>query len=198
LIKVKEMKNNKTILVFILGIFLALLKINSVWAETENVTLTTYYPSPQGSYNTIDITEQAKISDKLTLSGGAVLESDTTYIAGDGRIKSNALIFKGQKYSTPNLKSRELTANNLSGGLTTWGRDFDAPTSLYPVDCGDGLVNNIWNISFLVTTPIGWNTPEGRVNPFICIPIPTGEGVHILLCFGQESFGMRYNCLVPE
>ncbi|MBU1727104.1 MAG: hypothetical protein KJ880_05690, partial [Candidatus Omnitrophica bacterium] len=64
----------RAILLFILGLVFNLLILPSIFAE-EQITITTYYPSPYGSYNVLTVADRIAVGD----------------INGDGTVDNNDL-----------------------------------------------------------------------------------------------------------
>jgi len=199
-------KKYKLIFILVISIAIVFLKSIPAQAETEQVTLTTYYPSPSGVYDEIEVTNKLTISNSLILLEDAILTMEgitDPLIDTSGNIKVDGVDFNGGRFYTPMLTARKLQVRDLSD-MEKWKvgpiEAYDAgPWPSYPnpdpIDCGDGMVNRILNSSFASGIPVPWASVW---SPFGCITIPTGQGWHIVLCAGWESFRMDYFCIEPE
>ncbi len=175
-----------------------------VLANDETVNISTFYPSPKGIYDRIDVVNAGGISGSALIGNtlkmintdpaGTVVDGPGTDIDKDGNIKSKAFAFLGQKYYTPTLRARSLTVTqNSQWRIPSWQVEVGAldwgvvlASLAFSIDqtaeCPNGLVNSITNLS--------------GISPFcLGVPVSLSPPVAIVLCVGQEKFILGYSCL---
>ena len=167
------------ILVFVVFVSMSM---NFVWPQ-EGITITTYYPSPMGIYETIEVTGSADVESAMILSETATLTNNQgTEISADGSLESMNLNFNGERYFAATLHARDL---NVTGDFSGWDIPFfevDGSYTFGSPNCPNGFVNSIRNTS-------------GVMPLCFVIPIPPSFSVALVLCTGWEIFAMDYKCI---
>jgi len=184
-------------------IFAILMLISmSVFAADEDIDIGTYYPSPKGLYDTVEIYNRTD-TETLEISAEGILKTNTTdsnkltAIDPDGDLITPKLDLQGDRLFTPALHANEVF---VSDDLKINGTNYNLPI-LVP-----GSTNNthlalapIFGKAYYVaecpTAIQNVRVGEG-VNPVcIVIPIPTSPPFAIAICTGEESFLIQYDCL---
>lgn len=170
----------------------------------ESFTISTYYPSPTGHYDEVEITNQSVVNDLILTSDASL--SAATSIAENGNITTNKLISSSSNYFTRNSLARQLVITGNTGGwkFPTWKQSGWAYKFL-------GLVTT--SISDPLTDPVFWlERPTRRhsippcdsnfisavwnrsaVRP-VCIAFPVPPA-YIALCTGSETHKVARKCL---
>jgi hypothetical protein len=185
------------------------------FAAGESVSLATYYPSPLGNYNEIDVYNKTTANQSMVLSPTGSLATTTSQSTVPGTGVKTSIDANGD------VTTSKLTFSSPS---TLYTREFRGKDIVTPslVD-GTGL-SGIWKIPdwqvkpwsaiqgafgiFPSIVPQGYDCSQNKTVPAflnsvynesglfpVCIAVPLGGAFYLAICTGSETIRMKFQCI---
>ncbi len=191
--------------------------ISGISAAPESVSLTTYYPSPLGNYNEIDVYNKTTANQSMVLSATGSLQTTSsqtsvpavpgagvqTSIGSDGNISTPRLDFNSNTTAYMRvLRAKDITTASIVDESGTAGK-WRVPTwQVQPWTAFKPLLLTPFPVSHDCETagpqPGLLNSVQGESGVLpLCIAIPIQLPVVLVICTGTETIRMKFRCINP-